>query len=278
MTKRKPWLWLAAVVAVVLAGCSRSAPAPPARDASSPPPAVAADADAAADGATIVIAPSVSGVDASLVRAAFRRVVEQGQRDFGLRPAHTVTIYVDPDRAIGLEDAVGLSQKNAIHLRAGHVRSMGSLLPLMMHEYTHVLQYQTGRLRPQWWTEGQADYQALRVREPAAAERERRALYSRLAEDVRSGRAPRLAELRGGLSWDAYIKKAGAGKAYGWGNAAVAMIEDRAGFAGVVRVMTDREGENTLARFDEVVRQVTGLGPDEFDAALKQWVTQKARG
>jgi hypothetical protein len=227
----------------------------------------------------VVIAPSVAGsVDEALVRQAFQLAVAQGERDFGLRSERTITVYVDPDTAIGLEDALGLSAKNAIHLRAGRTRSMNALLPLMMHEYTHVLQYQMARLRPQWWVEGQADHEALRVREIAAAERERRALYSRLAEDVRRGRDPELAELRGSFAWDEYIRKAGAGKAYGWGNAAVAFIEDRAGFGGVVQIMTDTDGPNTLGRFDDLVATVTGLRPAEFDAALKEWVTQQARG
>jgi hypothetical protein len=274
--------WMAALCALGLlaAGCRDSGAAPGAVTVPTEhETAVAAEPDASTDGVTVVVAPGVSGsIDESLIRQAFRRVVAQGEQDFGLRPERTVTVYIDPDSAIGLEDALGLSQKYAIHLRAGRARSMAGLLPLMMHEYTHVLQYQMGRLRPQWWIEGQADHQALRVRDPASAERERRSLYSRLADDVRAGRAPELELLRGSLAWDAYVRKAGAGKAYGWGNAAVAFIESRAGFAGVARVMTDAEGQNTFGRFDEVVREVTGLGPSEFDDALKRWVTQQARG
>lgn len=247
-----------------------------------PAPAVVApipEEETAAPGenVAIVIARTVAdSVDESLVREAFRRVVAQGERDFGLTPQRRVTIYVDPDRAIGLEDALGLSAKNAIHIRAGQARSMSSLLPLMMHEYTHVLQYQVGRLRPQWWVEGQADHQALRVRDPAAAERERRNLYRRLADDIRAGTAPNLATLRGNLAWDEYIRKAGAGKAYGWGNAAVAFIESRAGFEGVVRIMTDTSGPNTFSRFDELVEEVTGIPAAEFDAAVKAWVRAQA--
>jgi hypothetical protein len=270
---------LGALAAVVLGAC-RDAPRPATSGAPSAPPAAAVEQvpDAGAE-VTIVIARSLAGtVDEQLIREAYRRVVAQGERDFGLRPERTLTIYVDPDGAIGLEGASGLSQKNAIHLRAGPSRSMATLLPLLMHEYTHALQHQVGRLRPQWWIEGQAEHQALRVRDPASAERERRALYTRLAADVRARRAPALTDLRGGLGWDEYVKRAGAGKAYGWGNAAVAFIESRAGFEGVVRVMTDRTGENTLRRFDELVAEVTGLGPEAFDAALKQWVIQQARG
>ncbi len=270
------WWWLVVVGAIVLAGCTGTARRPAAGDSPPIPPAATGAIDGG-EGLVIVVAPSLSGIDEGLIHDAFRLVVAQGERDFGLRPERTVTVYVDPDSAIGLEDAIGLSQKNAIHLRAGQTHTMASLLPLLMHEYTHFLQYQIGRLRPQWWIEGEADFEALRVREPAAAARERRALYSQLAGDVRAGRAPRLADLRGGLGWDDYIRKAGAGKAYGWGNAAVAFIEARAGFAGVVRVMTDTEGPNTLSRFDDVVRDVTGLGPDVFDDALKQWVVQQAR-
>ena len=40
--------------------------------------------------------------------------------------------------------------------------------------------------------------------------------------------------------------------------------------------MLDKDGPNTLSRFDAVVKEVTGLGPDEFDAALKQWVVEQA--
>jgi len=212
------------------------------------------------------------------VREAFRRAVEQGERDFGLRPTRRITVYIDPDDAAGLEDALGLSQKYAIHLRAGRATSLPALLPLMMHEYTHALQYQLGRLRPQWWVEGQADHEAQRVRDPAAAARERRTLFVQLASDVRSGRAPNLSSLRGSLAWDEYVKKAGAGKAYGWGHAAVAFIEARAGFDAVRRIMTDSEGPNTLGRFDELIQEVTGLSPAEFDAAVKQWVLDQARG
>jgi hypothetical protein len=268
-------------VVLLLAGCR----APGASGTASVPaapgtaPSTITDAPPADELIALVIAPSVAGtVDEKLISEAFRIAVAQGEHDFGLRPARTITVYIDPDNAIGLEDALGLSAKNAIHLRAGRTRSLGSLLPLMMHEYTHVLQYQTGRLRPQWWIEGQAEHQSLRVRDAAAAERERRALFSRLAADVRAGRAPELAQLRGSLAWDEYIRKAGAGKAYGWGHAAVAFIEDRAGFAGVVRIFTDTEGPNTLSRFDELIETVTGLSPEAFDDALKQWVAQQAQG
>lgn len=280
MTMGRRWLWAVCVAVAVAAGCRESRPAVPAAgEPPTTPVAAQTEAETTTEGVNIVPAPSLAGrVDEALIREAFQRVVAQGERDFGLRPTRTVTIYIDPDSAIGLEDALGLSQKYAIHARAGRASSMASLLPLMMHEYTHVLQYQVGRLRPQWWIEGQADHEALRVRDPATAARERRTLFNQLAEDVRTGRAPDLNSLRGSLAWDEYVKRAGAGKAYGWGHAAVAFVEDRAGFEGVARVMTDTEGPNTLSRFDDVMRAVTGLGPAEFDAALKRWVTQQARG
>ncbi len=268
---------LIAALSLVAAACSgRSSPAP--GPALSPMGTEAADAKDNPEVPNVVIAPGVSGVDEALVRDAFRRVVAQGASDYGLRPTHTVTVYIDPDSAIGLEDALGLSQKYAIHLRAGHAHSLAGLLPLMMHEYTHALQYQLGRLRPQWWVEGQADFQSLRIQEPGAAERQRRSLYSQLAGDVRSGKAPALADLRSGINWDEFIRKSGAAKAYGWGSAAVAFIESRAGFSGVVRVMTDSDGPNTLSRFDGAVQEVTGLNPNDFDAALKQWVVGQAKG
>lgn len=269
---------LAASALVVGVGCRDDAP--PASPASATVAATPGDGEAEAgpEIPTIVVAPSVKGIDEALIRDAFRRVVEKGRQDYGLLPTRPVTIYIDPDNAIGLEDAIGLSQKSAIHLRAGHARSMSGLLPLLMHEYTHALQYQQARLRPQWWVEGQADYQSLRVQDLGTAERQRRSLYGQLAEDVRKNRAPSLSELRAGISWDDFIKKAGAGKAYGWGNAAVAFIESRAGFDGVRRVMLDQEGQNTLSRFDAVVQEVTGLALADFDAALKRWVVEQANG
>ena len=272
-------LALILLAALALAACRESAPSGPRAVATVEAAPAAAEPESTSDEVNIVVAPSLAGtVDEQLIRTAFRQAVAQGERDFSLRPKRTITVYVDPDSSIGLEDALGLSAKYAMHLRAGRARSMSGLMPLMMHEYTHVLQYQIGRLRPQWWIEGQADHEAVRVRDPASAERERRALYGRLADDVRAGRAPDLSSLRGSLAWDEYVKKAGASKAYGWGHAAVAFIEDRAGFQGVVRIVTDAEGPNTMGRFDDVVREVTGLGPAEFDAALKRWVTQQARG
>jgi hypothetical protein len=275
MAARRWWLGLGCAAVLALAACRGDTPRSPA-DAGPADAAPAAAAEPVA-GVNIVVAPGVVGtVDEALVREAFRRAVAQGERDFGLRPERTLTIYIDPDGARGLEDALGLSQKYAIHLRAGHTRSLDTLLPLLMHEYTHALQYQIGRLRPQWWVEGQADHEAQRVRDPVAAERERRALFARLAEDIRAGRAPQLDDLRGALSWDNYVKRIGAGRAYGWGHAAVAFIESSAGFDGVRRIMTDSEGANTFSRFDEVVREVTGLDPAAFDAALKQWVMRQA--
>ncbi len=276
----RPWLWLACALAVAaLAQACRA----PTRAASQPPATSATAADSAPEDALdvpiVVIAAGVRDqVDEAIVREAFRRAVEQGERDFGLRPTRRITIFIDPDDATGLEDALGLSQKYAIHLRAGRAKSLPALLPLMMHEYTHALQYQVGRLRPQWWVEGQADHEAQRVRDPAAAQRERRTLFAQLASDVRTGQAPDLSSLRGSLAWDEYVKKAGAGKAYGWGHAAVAFIEARAGFDAVRRIMTDTEGPNTLGRFDELIQEITGLTPHEFDAAVKQWVLQQSRG
>jgi hypothetical protein len=240
--------------------------------------AAPAGADASPNEPVIVVAPGVSGVDEAVVREAFRRAANQAEADYGSRPSHTITVYIDPDSAIGLEDALGLSQKYAIHLRAGRARGLNGLLPLIMHEYTHSLQYQIGRLRPQWWVEGQADFQALRVQDPGSAARQRHDLYTRLAADVRSGHAPKLADLRGGLGWDDYIRKAGAGKAYGWGNAAVAFIESKGGIDAVRKVMTDTTGPNTLSSFDQAVQDVTGLDPVAFDIALKQWVVEQARG
>lgn len=276
----RPRLWLACTLTIAVLAIACRAPA---HTVSQPPaaPATATDttSDDALDVPIIVVAAGVRDrVDETVVREAFRRAVEQGERDFGLRPTRRITIYIDPDDATGLEDALGLSQKYAIHLRASRARSLPALLPLMMHEYTHALQYQVGRLRPQWWVEGQADHEAQRVRDPAAAERERRTLFAQLASDVRTGQAPNLSNLRGSLAWDEYVKKAGAGKAYGWGHAAVAFIEARAGFDAVRRIMTDTEGPNTLSRFDELIRETTGLAPHEFDAAVKQWVLEQARG
>jgi|SRR5215203_4880531 len=225
---------------------------------------------------TIVVAPAVSGrVDEALLRAAFHRAVAQGERDFGMRLDRSVTLYVDPDSAIGLEDALGLSARYVIHLRAGRAQRMDSLLPLMMHEYTHVLQYDVGRLRPQWWIEGQAEHQSQRVLDPARAARERRTLLSSLAGDVRGGRAPALATLRGSTGWDEYIKRSGAGKAYGWGHAAVAFIEDGWGFDAVTRIMRDSEGPNTLGSFDEAVRRETSLDPAQFEQGLRAWLLKQ---
>lgn len=243
-------------------------------------PAVTATASVADDAPsdttipTVVVAPSVR-VDTALVRAAFQRALEQGARDFGIRPERTVTIFIDPDSAIGLEDALGLSARYAIHLRAGRAGRMDTLLPLLMHEYTHVLQYQIGRLRPQWWIEGQADHQAQRVVDPGSASQTKRTLYRQLGGDVKSGSAPSLAELRGSTGWDEYIKRSGPGKAYGWGHAAVAFIEDGWGFDAVTRIMTDTTGPNTLGSFDEAVRRETNLGPIEFEAALRAWLVRQ---
>lgn len=274
------WLAVILVGALTLTACgTREAGRSPSASFGGTGTAATASIDETDDLLNIVVAPAVAGsVDQGLIREAFTLAVAQGERDFGPRSSRTITVYIDPDSAIGLEDALGLSSRYAIHLRAGRSRGMNSLLPLMMHEYTHVLQFQSGRLRPQWWVEGQADHEALRVRDVASAERERRALYGRLASDVRAGRAPELSELRGSLAWDDYIRKAGAGRAYGWGNAAVAFIEERAGFEAVVRIMTDADGPNTLGRFDELIQTATGLGPQDFDNALKQWVTQQAKG
>jgi hypothetical protein len=265
-------------LALVLAACGRSsevgvATAP----ADQPEASAAADAPGEDDGVTIVVAPAVQGkVDEALVLDAYRRAVAQGERDFGTRPERPVTVYVDPDSAIGLEDALGLSARNAIHLRAGRAQRMDTLLPLMMHEYMHVLQYNAHRLRPQWWIEGQADHQAQRVVDPGRAASMRRSLYSSLASDVRNNRAPSLASLRGSTGWDEYVKRSGAGKAYGWGHAAVAYIEDGWGFDAVARLVRDTEGPNTLGSFDEAIRRETGLGPAEFEAGLRTWLLKQA--
>lgn len=224
-------------------------------------------------GVNLVVAPAVQGdVDEALVLQAYRRAVEQGERDFGIRPARTVTIYIDPDRAIGLEDALGLSARYAIHLRAGRAKRMDTLMPLMMHEYTHVLQYQTGRLRPQWWIEGQAEHEAQRVVDPGRAAQNLTGLRRQLAADVRGGRAPDLAQLRGSNAWDQYIKRSGAGKAYGWGQAAVSYIEDGWGFDAVRRIFADTTGQNMLSSFDEAVRRETGLDLSEFESGLRDWL------
>lgn len=243
-----------------------------------PVPSVAAGNDAAVDAdVSIVVAPSVEGrVDEALVLAAYRRAVAQGEQDFGIRPERPVTIYIDPDSAIGLEDALGLSAKYAIHLRAGRAGRMETLMPLMMHEYMHVLQYDTGRLRPQWWIEGQAEHQAQRVTDPGRAERNRASLLSSLAGDVRSGRAPSLASLRGSTGWDEYIKRSGAGRAYGWGQAAVTFIEDGWGYDAVTRIVTDRTGANTYGSFDEAIRRETGLDAAQFEQGLHEWLLRRS--
>jgi len=225
---------------------------------------------------SIVVAPAVKGrIDEALILDAFHRAVAQGEQDFGIRPERPVTIYIDPDSAIGLEDALGLSSRYAIHLRAGRTNRMDSLMPLMMHEYMHVLQYDIGRLRPQWWIEGQADHQGQRVVEPGRASRERKALLSSLASDVEKGRAPSLASLRGSTGWDEYIKRSGAGRAYGWGHAAVAFIEDGWGFDAVKRIATDNTGPNTYGSFDEAIRRETGLDVAQFQQGLHDWLLRQ---
>lgn len=275
---RHSLLGLIAALALVAGACGRPLDSGPvAQEQPSVATAVAESQVAADTGVNLVIAPSVKGqVDEALILDAFRRAVEQGEKDYGLRPERTVTIYVDPDSAIGLEDALGLSSKSAIHLRAGQTRRPETLLPLMMHEYTHVLQHQIGRLRPQWWIEGQADFASRRILDPDRAARVRTALIRQLAADVRNNRAPSLAELRGNGSWNEYVQRAGAGRAYGWGNGAVTFIEDGWGFDAVARIMTDTTGPNTLSSFDEAVRRETGLGPAEFEAGLRTWLLNQA--
>lgn len=242
---------------------------PSAAVATSDEPAVDADV-------SIVVAPSISGrVDEALILEAFHRAADKGEQDFGIRPERPVTIYIDPDSAIGLEDALGLSSRYAIHLRAGRAGRMESLLPLMMHEYMHVLQYDIGRLRPQWWIEGQADHQGQRVVEPGRAARDRKALLTSLASDVEKGRAPSLASLRGSTGWDEYIKRSGAGRAYGWGQAAVAYIEDGWGFDAVRRIATDKTGPNSYSSFDEAIRRETGLDPTQFEQGLHDWLLRQ---
>ena len=222
---------------------------------------------------SIVVAPTIRGrVDEALILDAFRRAADQGEQDFGIRPERPVTIYIDPDSAIGLEDALGLSSRYAIHLRAGRTGRMETLLPMMMHEYMHVLQYDIGRLRPQWWIEGQADHQGQRVVEPGRAARDRKALLNSLASDVEKGRAPTLASLRGSTGWDEYIKRSGAGRAYGWGQAAVAFIEDGWGFDAVKRIATDNTGPNSYGSFDEAIRRETGLDAAQFEQGLHDWL------
>lgn len=264
---------------MLLASCRERASVSAPRPAPDPPAISGDETSDPADTPNIVVASGVQGkVDRAVVLDAYRRAIARAEQDFGLRPTRPVMIYIDPDSAIGLEDALGLSQKYAIHLRAGGARSVQSLLPLMMHELTHTLQYQAARLRPQWWVEGQAEHQSYRILDPASAARERRQLYSRLAQDVRNNRAPSMMDLRNSLGWDEYIKRAGAGAAYGWGNAAVHFIESRGGFAAVARIMTDKDGPNTLSTFDTRVQETTGLSPTEFDAALRTWVQEQARG
>ena len=152
---------------------------------------------------------------------------------------------------------------------------METLMPLMMHEYMHVLQYDTGRLRPQWWIEGQAEHQAQRVADPGRAQRNRDTLLSSLAADVRNGRAPSLASLRGSTGWDEYIKRSGAGRAYGWGQAAVTFIEEGWGFGAVIRIVTDTTGPNTASSFDEAVRRETGLDANQFEKGLHEWLLRQ---
>lgn len=285
MTRHRATLLPALVLclALLLGGCSRSrseAAAPIATPTSGATASVTAldpPPDDAPNGeATFVIAPSVRGeVDEKLLRDAYARVVAQGEKDFGLRAEHGVTIYVDPDSSIGLEDALGLSAKTSIHLRAGRAQRLDTLLPLLLHEYTHVLQYQTGRLRPQWWIEGQADHESWRIRDPGQAARDRRALIRDFASDIKGGRAPALADLRGSTDWDAYIKRSGASKAYGWGNIATTFIEDGWGMAAVARVMTSADGPNSLNSFDAAVQRETGLAPAEFESALRAWILKQ---
>lgn len=277
---RAPPIALLLALGITFSACWRSG-----GETSAPPPQAASQATATIDdtsaleadsGVSIVVAPAVEGrVDQALVLDAYRRAVTQGEKDFGFRPERPVTIYIDPDGAIGLEDALGLSSKNAIHLRAGRAQRMDSLLPLMMHEYTHVLQHNVGRLRPQWWVEGQADHESGRVQDPGRAAQSRRSLLGSLASDVRNNRAPPLASLRGSTGWDEYIKKAGAGKAYGWGNAAVTYIEDGWGFDAVGRIMKDTTGPNTLGSFDEAIRRETGLDAAQFESGLRSWVLKQ---
>lgn len=269
---------LLVALSLALDACARPDAAPRQDGDRAADVATPVDQSALADdtGVTLVVAPSVQGrVDQALVLEAYRRAVAQGERDFGIVPQRPVTIYIDPDSAIGLEDALGLSARYAIHLRAGRTQRMETLLPLMLHEYTHVLQYSIGRLRPQWWIEGQAEHESQRILDPGTAARNRRSLLASLASDVKGGRAPSLATLRTGSGWDEYVKKSGPGKAYGWGNAAVAFIEDGWSFDAVARIMKDAEGPNTLGSFDEAVRRETGLDAVGFESGLRAWLLKQ---
>ena len=86
---------------------------------------------------------------------------------------------------------------------------------------------------------------------------------------------PSLASLRGSTGWDEYIKRSGAGRAYGWGQAAVAFIEDGWGFDAVRRIATDATGPNTYGSFDEAIRRETGLDPAQFEQGLYDWLLRQ---
>src|SRR3712207_4321386 len=98
------WLVGLCVALALLAGCARADAGR--RDQVDAPgadvPAATSETSAEGEDVNLVVAPSLQGeVDEALVRDAYRRAVAIGVRDFGIRPQRPVTIYVDPDTALG---------------------------------------------------------------------------------------------------------------------------------------------------------------------------------
>jgi hypothetical protein len=144
-------------------------------------------------------------------------------------------------------------------------RSDEVIRAFLAHEWTHVAQLSLSdgnRGLPVWFFEGQAVYQELRNSSPIVSGR----YLKETVRDNRDHAEISLTNLGTLDQWNVAIDAGRWDSAYGRGYAAVRYLAEQYGFASTLPLLT--ENHQDQQRFWQLVKDLTGLNPVEFDQAV----------
>ena len=151
-------------------------------------------------------------------------------------------------------------------------RTRDAVRGILVHELTHAAQYaiidapgSEFDVVPKWFLEGQATLQEKRYSaRPGNSLLEAHTF-------VQTGRTYRLSELDTSAAWSERERTLGVGPVYTRATAFLAFLTARHGSESVARLLHEARG-GTRARFYEQLTALTGVGVDELDSALDQWL------
>jgi hypothetical protein len=227
-----------------------------------------------------------------IVEKHLRAVVDLTDEQMGWRPDFPITVYVATDVKAAVANAErvkgtvasareGTSETRrerngsavttfvALNLTHRSDRSEEVIRAFLAHEWTHAAQLSMAdgnRGLPVWFFEGQAVYQELRNSSPIVSGR----YLKQTVQDSRAGAEISLVNLGTLDQWNMAIDADRWDSAYGRGYAAVRYLAEQYGFAATLPLLT--ESHQDQQRFWQLIKDLTGLDPVEFDQAVSTYL------